>query len=93
MLATGRAPHALHQSEQGGGGGRYAISAAMNEPLHPVQIEGFRRMTPAQKLQMVADLYEAGIQLRVAGLRMAHPDWPGERLDFEPRRSLLYAGT
>lgn len=65
----------------------------MNEPLHPVQIEGFRRMTPAQKLQMVADLYETGIQLRVAGLRMTHPDWPATRLDFEARRSLLYAGT
>lgn len=50
-------------------------------------------MTPAQKLQMVADLYETGIQLRVAGLRMAHPDWPQERLEFEARRSLLYAGT
>lgn len=50
-------------------------------------------MTPAQKLEMVADLYEAGIQLRVGGLRLAHPDWPGERLEFEARRSLLYAGT
>jgi hypothetical protein len=29
----------------------------------------------------------------VALLRMAHPDWPEERLDFEARRSLLYAGT
>jgi hypothetical protein len=65
----------------------------MAEPLHPVQIEGFKRMTPAQKLQMVCDLYEIGIQLRIAGLRMAHPDWPPERLDFEARRSLLNAGT
>jgi len=65
----------------------------MNDPMHPVQIEGFRRMTPAQKLQMVCDLYETGIRLRVAGLKMAHPDWPPERLDFEARRSLLYAGT
>jgi len=65
----------------------------MNEPLHPVQIEGFKRMTPAQKLQMVADLYEAGIRLRVAGLRMAHPDWPAGRLEKEARRSLLHAGT
>jgi len=72
---------------------RCTIAAPMSEPLHPVQIEGFRRMTPAEKLQMVADLYEAGIQLRVAGLRMAHPDWPQERLEFEARRSLLYAGT
>jgi hypothetical protein len=65
----------------------------MPEPLHPVQIEGFKRMTHAQKLEMVCDLYETGIQLRVAGLRMTHPDWPPERLDFEARRSLLHAGT
>jgi len=65
----------------------------MLEPFHPVQIEGFRRMTPAEKLKMVADLYETGIRLRVAGLRLAHPDWPDERLDQEARRSLLYAGT
>ncbi len=25
----------------------------MNEAFHPVQVEGFRRMTPAQKLRMV----------------------------------------
>jgi len=65
----------------------------MIEPIHPLQIEGFRRMTPAQKLSMAAALYEAGIQLRVAGLRMAHPDWPVERLEHEARRSLLHAGT
>lgn len=69
------------------------MPATMLEPLHPVQIEGFKRMSPAQKLQMVADLYEAGIQLRVAGLRVTHPDWPSERLEFEARRSLLHAGT
>jgi hypothetical protein len=65
----------------------------MLEPIHPVQIEGFKRMTPAEKLKMVADLYETGIQLRMAGLRLAHPDWPDERLEREARRSLLYAGT
>jgi len=65
----------------------------MDESIHPVQIEGFRRMTPAQKLQMVCDLYHAGIELRVAGLRMQHPDWSREKLEFEARRSLLHAGT
>jgi len=69
------------------------MPAAMLEPLHPVQIEGFKRMSPAQKLEMVADLYETGIQLRVAGLWAAHPEWPAERLEFEARRSLLHAGT
>lgn len=69
------------------------MTSAMLEPLHPVQIEGFKRMSPAQKLQMVADLYETGIQLRIAGLRSVHPDWPAERLELEARRSLLHAGT
>jgi hypothetical protein len=80
-------PDAIHV------GVRYKMRDEMHEPIHPVQIEGFRRMTPAQKLQMLADLYETGIQLRVAGLRRAHPDWPVEHLEFEARRSLLYAGT
>jgi hypothetical protein len=65
----------------------------MNEPLHPVQVEAFRRMTPAQKLQRVAELYHAGIQLKAAGLRLAHPDWSQDRAEHEARRSLLYAGT
>jgi hypothetical protein len=65
----------------------------MIESMNPLQIEGFRRMTPAQKLRLVAELYEAGIRLRVAGLRMSHPDWPEERLAFEARRSLRHAGT
>ncbi len=65
----------------------------MSDPIHPVQLEAFRRMTPAQKLRMLADLYDTGIRLRMAGLRMMHPDWPDERLEREARRSLLYAGT
>jgi hypothetical protein len=65
----------------------------MVEPIHPIQVEGFKRMSAAEKLRMVASLYEAGIRLRVAGLRLAHPDWPRERLEFEARRSLLHAGT
>jgi len=65
----------------------------MTQMIHPLQVEGFRRMTPAEKLQMVSELYRAGIRLRMAGLRMAHPDWPEERLEREARRALLYAGT
>jgi hypothetical protein len=65
----------------------------MAEAIHPVQIEGFRRMTPADKLKLVCELYHAGIRLRMEGLRMAHPEWSDERLEREARRSLLYAGT
>lgn len=65
----------------------------MGEAIHPVQLEAFRRMTAAEKLRMVCELYHAGIRLRMAGLRMTHPDWTEERLEREARRSLLYAGT
>jgi hypothetical protein len=65
----------------------------MNEPIHPVQLEGFKRMTPEQKIRMVCDLYATGVALRMAGLRMAHPDWSQQRLEFEARRALMYAGT
>ena len=65
----------------------------MHEPIHPVQLEALKRATPAQKLEAVAALYETGIRLRMAGLRMAHPDWPDDRLEHEARRSLRHAGT
>lgn len=65
----------------------------MSDPIHPVQIEAFKRMTPAQKLQMAAALYEAGIRLRMEGLRMQHPEWTQAQLSFEARRSLRHAGT
>ena len=68
-------------------------ACTMDIEIHPKQIEGFRLMTPAQKLRMVANLYEAGIQLRVAGLRLAHPEWTPERLDRHARVSLRHAGT
>lgn len=65
----------------------------MREPIHPVQLEAFKRMTPAEKIQRVAELYESGIRLRMEGLRMQHPDWSEEHLSFEARRSLRHAGT
>jgi len=65
----------------------------MNEPIHPAQLEALKRATPAQKLEAAAALYQAGIRLRMAGLRMSHPDWPEDRLELEARRSLRHAGT
>ncbi len=65
----------------------------MNEPIHPVQLQGLRHMTRARKLTMLCKLYDAGIALRVAGLRLQHPDWSREQLEFEARRSLRHAGT
>ena len=63
------------------------------EPLHPVQIAGFRKMTVAQKVSMIWSMRESAIGLRMAGLRMRHPDWSEEKLELEARRWALYAST
>ena len=66
---------------------------AKDVEMHPVQIAGFGKMSVAQKISMVEQMYETGIALKVCGLRMKHPDWSPEKLDREARRSALYAGT
>jgi hypothetical protein len=69
------------------------IIAGMKETFNSLQVEGFRRMSPAQKLELVAHMHRTGVQLKMAGLRLKNPDWPDERLEREARRSLLHAGT
>lgn len=64
-----------------------------DDAIHPAHLAALRRATPAEKLAAVAALYRAGIQLRVAGLRMTHPDWTDERREREARQSLRRAGT
>ncbi len=71
---------------------RYPL-VAMTGPMHPVQLDGLRHMTPARKLELLCELYLAGIALRVAGLRQQYPERPREQLEFEARRSLRRAGT
>lgn len=65
----------------------------MDEPMHPLQIAGFRKMSFAQKLDLITMMRETGIGLRVAGLRMRHPDWPEEKLETEARRAAMHAST
>jgi len=42
------------------------------EPMHPVQIEGLRKMTPAQKIERILALRESPVALKRMGLRMRH---------------------
>jgi hypothetical protein len=39
-----------------------------------VQIELYRRMTPAQKFRLICDAYETGKLLSMAGIRLQYPD-------------------
>jgi hypothetical protein len=64
-----------------------------SDPMHPVQIAGFRKMSIAQKFDLITTMRETGIKLRIAGLRMRHPDWPAEKAETEARRAAMYACT
>jgi len=59
------------------------------------QDEILRTMTPGRRLQVAQELYETAWQLKAAGLRREHPDWPEERVMGTVRRVFVtgYAGA
>ncbi len=61
------------------------------EPLHPVQIAAYRRMSAAEKFRQLEGMYRCGVALKITQLRRKHPDWNPEKLEWEARRSLMYA--
>jgi len=64
-----------------------------DNPMHPVQIAGFRKMSIAKKFDLITTMREMGIKLRIAGMRMRHPDWAEEMLETEARKAAMYAST
>jgi hypothetical protein len=65
----------------------------LEEPMHPLQLEQFRKATPGEKFAQVAAMRSAGIALQKIGLRMRNPDWSAEKLEREARRRMMYART
>ena len=53
------------------------------EPLHPVQREALRRMSPAEKWSISLGLLQMATESRLVALRQAHPDWTDGRLRAE----------
>lgn len=45
------------------------------EPLHPVQLEALRRMTPAEKWSLSLSLLNTATAVRTSSLQQQHPDW------------------
>ena len=41
----------------------------MDEPMHPVQIAGFRKMSVARKIEIITMMRETGIGLRIVAAR------------------------
>ena len=61
--------------------------------LHPEQIEAFRRMTPARKLELAVRLWFEAKELKAAALRLRHPDWSETQVHDAVREIFLHART
>ncbi len=59
--------------------------------MHPLQVEAYKRMTPAEKLRLAARLNRDARRLKAGGLRMLHPDWTKEEIARAVREAFLYA--
>lgn len=56
-----------------------------------IQIEIYKKMTPAQKWQVARDLYWSARRLKAAWLRQIHPEWTEEQVQNKVREIFLYA--
>lgn len=63
---------------------------AADEPMHPMQVAAYRRMTVAQKLDQLAGMYKMAREMMAAGTRMRHPEWSDEEIEREVRERMLY---
>lgn len=63
------------------------------EPLHPIQIERFRAMTPVEKFNIARGLLHTARQVRRAGIGLAHPDWTPEEVERELARETTRGRT
>jgi len=50
-----------------------------------IELAILRRMTPAQKLDVMQSLWHQAWELKAAGVRMQHPEWGQERVTAEAR--------
>jgi hypothetical protein len=61
-----------------------------DEPMHPLQIKKYREMTPAEKLDALAELYASACAIYAAGVRKRHPEYTEEEVQREVRATILY---
>ena len=54
------------------------------------QLEIYRSMTGAQRLQIGFELYETALEICRFGIKDQHPDWNEKEIQAEIRRRLVY---
>lgn len=55
-------------------------SADTSPEAHRLQIEAYRRMTPARKVELVVQMSEEVWDLAADGIRMRHPDYDPQQV-------------
>jgi hypothetical protein len=66
---------------------------AADEPMHPLQVQHYRKMTVAEKLDDLAAMYRLARSLAATGIRMRHPDWDDEAVEEQVRKQMLYGAA
>jgi hypothetical protein len=61
--------------------------------LHPEQIRIWKRMSPAEKLQLANSLYWSAWEAKGEWLRQIHPSWKVEQIEEKVRDIFLHAAT
>jgi hypothetical protein len=61
--------------------------------MDPVMVPVLRRLSSAEKLQTVHNMFFAAKEMAVASVREQHPDWPESRVAEEVQRRLSGART
>jgi hypothetical protein len=56
----------------------------------PEQIEIYRRMSGARRLEMAEQMFWFARKFKAAGVRHQHPDWPEEKVTSEVNRIFLH---
>ena len=62
-------------------------------PMHPLQKEIYRKMTPEQKLKVSQALYHTAWTLKKAAVQKQHPDWEEKKILQAVRKAFLSASA
>lgn len=62
-----------------------------DEQTSPEQFEILRTMSGQRRLQIAEQFFWMARELKAAGVRHHHPDWPEERVNAEVNRIFLNA--
>lgn len=58
--------------------------------LSQEEINAFRRMTPAEKLRLIAEMHFQAREMKRAAFRTFHPEWSEEEIERRVREVFLY---